>query len=271
MTHQAESGISGNRSRRLISRSVLGALLIGVVVAAGFSYSDHARIRTGALGLLTNSKGPAAPLIPGGPEVSGPVAGSGSSGPEGGPTSAPDGGSVASSGGLGSPPGQISLPDASPGAPLPAPSSTASNDGSPGGGSGSTPTGQAVDIPLLSPFLSVSQFGASVGFLLVCNTGAGALSAATAQVPGLSAVMDPVISQVSPLCEKLSSAAVSGLAQLNDQLRVLQGITPATAPFFAQMNQVYAVLDQLATEIRPLSGTLTAIGPLVNFFAGQAS
>jgi hypothetical protein len=128
-----------------------------------------------------------------------------------------------------------------------------------------------VDVAVLSPFLSVSQFGSSVGFLLVCNTGAGALSAAASQIPGLSQVIAPVISQISPLCGKMSSAAVTNLAELNDQLKVLQGLTPDTAPYFAQMNQVYAVLDQLAPELQPLSGTLTSIGPLVNFFSGQSS
>jgi hypothetical protein len=106
---------------------------------------------------------------------------------------------------------------------------------------------------------------------LVCNTGAGTLSAAAAQVPGLSQVLGPVISQISPLCEKMSTAAVNDLTQFNNQLRVLQGLTPGTAPYFAEMNQVYAVLDRLAPDLEPLSGALTSIGPLVTFFAGQKS
>jgi hypothetical protein len=134
------------------------------------------------------------------------------------------------------------------------------------------PAGQSeVSVAVLTPLLSVSKFGASFGFLLVCNTGVGALSAAAGQVPGLTKVINPVITQISPLCTKLSAQSVDELNELNSQLKVLDGLNQGTAPFFAEMNNVFAVLDQLAPELQPLSGTLTSIGPLVDFFAGPPS
>jgi hypothetical protein len=155
---------------------------------------------------------------------------------------------------------------------LPAGSSPPAVPGSTPPTSGSDPVPPSrVSVAILSPLLETSKFGASVGFLLVCNTGAGALSAAASQVPGLSTVIGPAIAQISPLCGQMSVAAVDGLTELNDQLRVLNGLTPGTAPFFAAADQVFAVLDRLAPELEPLSATLTSIGPLVDFFQGQAS
>jgi hypothetical protein len=117
--------------------------------------------------------------------------------------------------------------------------------------------------------LSTSEFGASVGFLLVCNTAVGSLSAAASQIPGLSQVIAPAIEQISPECSKLSSSAVSSLNELNSQLAVLQGLTPDTQPYFAALNTVFSTLNVLAPELEPLSGTITALGPLVDFFSGQ--
>jgi hypothetical protein len=126
-------------------------------------------------------------------------------------------------------------------------------------------------VAVLSPLLDTFQFGASVGFLLACNTAAGSVSAAAAQVPGLSQVITPVIAEISPECGKLSAEAVSGLSTFNSELGVLQGLTPGSAPYFAELNKVFATLNTLAPQLEPLSGTITALGPLVDFFSGQSS
>jgi hypothetical protein len=140
------------------------------------------------------------------------------------------------------------------------PSSTTSSGGT-------APT--AVSVAILTPLLSTFQFGGTVGFLLVCNTGAGSLSAAASQVPGLSQVLAPVVAQISPDCSELSAQAVAGLNKLNSELGVLQGLTPATEPYFNELNLVFANLNQLAPQFEPLTGTITDLGPLVDFFSGE--
>jgi hypothetical protein len=126
-----------------------------------------------------------------------------------------------------------------------------------------------VSVALLTPFLSTLQFGSSVGFLLACNTGAGSLTAAASQIPGLSKVIDPAIAEISPQCSKLSAEAVTNLNVLNTELAVLQGINPGTQAFFTEANKVFATLTTLSPELEPLTGTIGALGPLVDFFSGQ--
>jgi hypothetical protein len=87
----------------------------------------------------------------------------------------------------------------------------------------------------------------------------------------LTQVLTPVIAQISPECGKLSASAVSNLNMFNQELGALQGLTPGSAPYFADLNKVFATLNTLAPQLEPLSGTITALGPLVNFFSGQPS
>jgi hypothetical protein len=135
----------------------------------------------------------------------------------------------------------------------------------------STPATSQVNVAVLTPLLDTFQFGASVGFLLACNTAAGSISAAASQVPGLSEVITPVLAQISPECGKLSASAVSGLNTLNSELGALQALNAGSAPYFAELNKVFATLNMLAPQLQPLSGTITALGPLVAFFSGQPS
>jgi hypothetical protein len=123
-------------------------------------------------------------------------------------------------------------------------------------------------VPVLSALLSTFEFGSSTGFLLACNTAAGSVSAAAAQVPGLSQVLTPVLSQVSPSCGKLSAAAVSGLETMNDDLAALQPLTPGSAPFFKALNAVLADANAVAPYLQPFSGTISSLGPLISFFSG---
>jgi hypothetical protein len=104
---------------------------------------------------------------------------------------------------------------------------------------------------------------------LACNTAAGSVSASAALVPGLSQVLTPVLAEISPECSELSASAVTYLNTLNNELGLLQGLNPGTAPYFAELNKVFATLDALAPQLEPLSGTITALGPLVEFFSGQ--
>jgi hypothetical protein len=166
----------------------------------------------------------------------------------------------------------VSLPVLS----LPALPTTAPSVGpaSPSGGSGvqsSPPTTTPVDVAFLTPTLDISEFGASVGFLLACNTAAGSISAAVSQVSGLSQVLLPVMKEIAPLCGDLSSEAVANLEKFNQELSALQFLTPASAAYFNDLNAVYATLDALAPELQPLTGTITALPPLVDFFSGQPS
>jgi hypothetical protein len=134
----------------------------------------------------------------------------------------------------------------------------------------SAPAGSSmVTIALLTPLIETSQFGASVGFLLGCNSGVGTLTAVATQVPGLTNVLDPVLAQVGPECSKLSAQAVSSLNTLNSDLAALEGLTPGTKPYFAALDTVFAELNTVAPEVEPLTGTLTALGPLVDFFSAQ--
>ncbi|MDQ1539012.1 MAG: hypothetical protein QOE58_3405, partial [Actinomycetota bacterium] len=154
------------------------------------------------------------------------------------------------------------------------PSDSGGGSGSTGGDAGGAPPSNApppthVSVVVITPLLSTLQFGASTGFLLACNTAAGSVSAAVAQVPGLSQVLTPVLSQISPLCGQLSAAAVSGLQTMNTRLAVLAPLTPATAPYFAALNQVFAAADAVAPYLQPFSGTITSLGPLVQFFSGS--
>jgi hypothetical protein len=148
-----------------------------------------------------------------------------------------------------------------------APGSNSSNGGkTPSGGSAPT---SSINIAVLTPFLKTAQFGASVGFLLVCNTAAGSLSAAAAQVPGLLQVISPVITQISPDCSKLSASAVTYLNMFNSELGGLQGLNADSQAYFNQLNLVFATLNKLAPDLQPFTGTITALGPLVDFFASQ--
>jgi hypothetical protein len=142
--------------------------------------------------------------------------------------------------------------------------------GGTGGGTGSTtpPPSPGVSVAVLTPLISSSKFGASVGFLLACNTGAGTLSAAAAQVPGLSKVLAPVLSAISPACGKLSDQAVASLTTLNSNIAVLQAADPMTAPYFKALNQVFRQLDVVAPQLPPLEGLIEALGPMVAFFQG---
>ncbi len=271
-------GVSADRAARRGAVAIVALVASALLgVSAAVSWNDHPAVRNRALkslealSLSEESTGSGPLSLPvGRVEATSPLAHASAVGSSGGSPgfgpSLPVGGSTATLSSAPVTPG--SLPgNTAPSATVPVASTPASKQS----GGVSPGTTSEVTVAVLTPLLDTFQFGASVGFLLVCNTGAGALSAAAAQVPGLSKVIAPVISQISPLCSKMSTAAVGSLTELNDQLRVLSGLTPGTAPFFAEANQVWAVLDRLAPQLEPLSGTLTAIGPLVEFFQGLSS
>jgi hypothetical protein len=126
-----------------------------------------------------------------------------------------------------------------------------------------------VHVAVLSPLISTMEFGATVGFPLMCNTGAGTASAGVAQIPGASDVLTPAFAQFSPFCGSVSEKGGQGLATMNDQLAPLEAINPVTAPGFAAMAPVFQQTNTLAPNLQPLSGFITSLGPMVEFFEGR--
>jgi hypothetical protein len=262
---------TANQFRRNALRMVVAALCLAGLVVTGFaaasSYQRHGDVRGRALRMLQMSAESKVHQRTG-PKNANPTGSSGSQ--------AVTGGAVANAASVVAsfPDGQIDnqIPSVSGGVATESAPDTTTPTLSGGGGSTSDSTPPATgNVAVLTPFIDTSEFGASVGFLLACNTGVGAISASAAEVPGLSKVLAPVIAQISPLCGKLSTEAVNELTEFNDQLRVLNQLTPDTAPFFAELNNVFATLNTLAPELEPLSGTITALGPLVEFFSSEPS
>jgi hypothetical protein len=262
--HELRDRLSGgNTARLVVALACLGAVVV-VGVFGTLSYRHHAGVQRRALTSLEKtvsakashkSKGTSPKNSSSPTGTVSPLSGVGS-------VSLPIGQVEASS-----PVAAASLPSF----PLGGGSTTiASTPAGSAGGSGSSPPAATseVDVAVLSPFLDTLQFGASVGFLLTCNTGAGAVSAAASQIPGLSQVLTPVLAEISPECGKLSAEAVSELNTFNQDLAALQGLTPASAPYFAALNKAFATLNTLAPDLQPLTATITALGPLVDFFSG---
>jgi hypothetical protein len=125
-----------------------------------------------------------------------------------------------------------------------------------------------VHVAVVSPLISTMEFGATVGFPLMCNTAAGTASAGVAQIPGASDVLTPAFAQFSPFCGSVSEQGGEGLATMNNQLAPLEAINPATSPGFAAMAPVFEQLNTLAPNLQPLSGFITSLGPMVEFFEG---
>lgn len=125
-----------------------------------------------------------------------------------------------------------------------------------------------VHVAVLTPMISTMEFGATVGFPLMCNTGAGTLSAPVAQIPGASDVLIPVFTQASPACADLSTQGGGGLRAMNDQLGPLEALNPVITPGFDAMVPVFEQLNSFAPSLQPFSGTITSLGPMVAFFAG---
>lgn len=125
-----------------------------------------------------------------------------------------------------------------------------------------------VHVAVLSPMISTMEFGATVGFPLMCNTGAGTLSAAVAQIPGASDVLIPVFTEAAPACADLSTQGGEGLTTMNDQLGPLEALNPMMAPGFDATEPVFEQLNSVAPNLQPFSGTIASLGPMVEFFEG---
>lgn len=256
----------GRRGVTVILVVALG--LIGWAVV--HSYQNHSGVRLRALHSLEAGTG----------NGQSPASGGNGSDNRSGPTSTPggapvSGGALPTGPSVGLPIGAVDInppaigdDSSSSGGDAPQPTSGSGGDGS---GPTTAPTPTDVSVAILTPLISSSKFGATVGFLLACNTAAGTISAAAAQIHGLSAVLSPVLSAISPACGKLSDSAVVNLDKLNKDIGVLQAADPMTAPYFAALNTVFAQMNVIAPQLPPLAGLIEALGPLVDFFQGTPS
>lgn len=126
-------------------------------------------------------------------------------------------------------------------------------------------------VAVLSPMISTMEFGATVGFPLMCNTGAGTLSVFVAQIPGASEALTPGLSQLAPFCADAATQGGAGLQKFNESIAPLEAINPVAAPGFEAMTPLFEQMNAVAPSFQPFSGAITSLQPMVEFFGPPAS
>jgi small-conductance mechanosensitive channel len=115
-------------------------------------------------------------------------------------------------------------------------------------------------VALVSPTLSVLEFGATVGTPLVCEVATGAVGPYLTN-PQLSAI----ISQIVSACLDASHQGTLTLKQIDQGLNALAAVNPTVRPL---LDQLAASLQQASNTQAPFAGSLAQLATLVKFFEG---
>jgi hypothetical protein len=131
----------------------------------------------------------------------------------------------------------------------------------------STDVAEEHDVALMTGLLEMGEFGATVGLLLTCQTGTGALAAAAAEA-GLGDELLPVLAEIPNACAQLSDAAVEQIAAMHDAVLAMESLDPATNAFLDAARQFQTALAALTDQTGPLDPLVDALGPMIDFFRG---
>jgi small-conductance mechanosensitive channel len=115
-------------------------------------------------------------------------------------------------------------------------------------------------VAIVSPTLSVFEFGAAVGTPLVCEVAAGAVGPYLTN-PQLSAILSQIVSA----CQNASNQGTVTLKQIDQRLSALAAINPTVRPL---LDQLAASLQQASNSQVPFAGSLAELAALVKFFEG---
>jgi small-conductance mechanosensitive channel len=115
-------------------------------------------------------------------------------------------------------------------------------------------------VALVSPTLSVLEFGAAVGTPLVCEVATGVVGPYLTN-PQLSAILSQIVSA----CQNSSNQGTVTLKQIDRRLSALAAVNPTVRPL---LDQLAASLQQAGNSQVPFAGSLAQLAALVKFFEG---
>jgi hypothetical protein len=115
-------------------------------------------------------------------------------------------------------------------------------------------------VALVSPTLSVLEFGTSIGAPLVCAVATGAVGPYLTN-PQLSAI----VSQILSACQNGANEGALTLQQIDQRLSALAAVNPLVRPM---LEQLATSLQQASTSQVPFASSLAQLGALVRFFEG---
>jgi small-conductance mechanosensitive channel len=115
-------------------------------------------------------------------------------------------------------------------------------------------------VALVSPTLSVLEFGAAVGAPFVCEVATASVAPYLTN-PQLSAI----ISQIVSACQNASNQGTLTLKQMDQRLSALAAVNPTVRPL---LDQLAASLQEASNSQVPFAGSLLQLAALVKFFDG---
>ena len=114
---------------------------------------------------------------------------------------------------------------------------------------------------IVTPLLKTSAFGSSVGLPLLCSVAA---SAAIAQLPDENVAA--IATNVVTACIESGSRGGDAIRGMNEQLRQLEVLNPATAPLVGALADTF---NAVGSEQVPFAGSLKAMGDFIRFFGSS--
>jgi hypothetical protein len=122
---------------------------------------------------------------------------------------------------------------------------------------------------VVSPTLAMMDFGDTVGFGLMCQTGISIVSAAGAQIPGAATSLAPLISRLDQGCNEMSAAGDTFLKSAERGVGPLAALNPAVNPVIEILaNGAAQAGTSFADSLGPFAPTMVQSATFIRFFEG---
>jgi hypothetical protein len=130
---------------------------------------------------------------------------------------------------------------------------------------------EAARAAVVSPLADILDFGAVVGFPLVCQTGLSVPVIVSSQIPGAAPIVGPVVSEVGRnLCIQGSQTAGEFIAQLQQNSAPLAAINPVVNPALDGLaDATTQAAITFGPSIEPFGGTVAELSADIRFFKGS--